>query len=379
MAKRKNIFKRAYRAVARAAARVILQPRAAPLPPPEAIRKIVIVKMWAIGEYVMATPAFAALRELYRDAHLTLLTGVALSPLASSAPFFDDVLTVPEGIFVRPRPGKLRRLRRRLAEESFDLAVVFHHAWEFSAFVAWTKIPHCLGFDRNGDGFAHTVKVPLPPEAHQVEEYFELARACGAAGEPGPLLVTPGAEAQAEAAHFLTQPPFDGRPVIVVAPGGGINPKTRMEIKRWPEEHYRELCTRLKADFDLLVVGGPSEGEANARLAAAVGAWDLTGKTSLGALYLLLQRAAAFVGNDSAPMHLAAAAGVPTVAFFGPTDPKLNGPWKTPALVLSREIECAPCYKDGYFPRCDHRRCLAEIAPAEAATRLYDFLDSQTG
>jgi lipopolysaccharide heptosyltransferase II len=343
------------------------------------VRKVVIVKLWAIGEYVMATPAFAALRELFPESRLTLLTGVALSPLASSAPFFDDVLTVPEEIFVRPRLGKLRRLRRRLAEESFDLAVVFHHAWEFSAFVAWAKIPHRLGFDRDGDGFAHTVKIPLPAEAHQVEEYFELARACGAAGEPGPLLVTPGAEAQAEAAHFLAQPPFDGRPVVVVAPGGGINPKTRMETKRWPPEHYRELCTTLRADFDLLVVGGPSEAEANASLASATGAWDLTGKTSLGALYLLLQRAAAFVGNDSAPMHLAAAAGIPTAAFFGPTDPKLNGPWKTPALVLTRETECAPCYKDGYFPRCDHRPCLAEITPEEAAARLYEFLDSLTG
>jgi len=338
-----------------------------------------VVKLWAIGEYVMATPTFAALRESFPHAEITLLTGVGLSPLASSAPFFDAALTVPEQIFVRPRPLKLHRLRRRLREGRFDLAILFHHAWEFSAFLAWTKIPHRLGFDRDGDGFAQTVKVPPPREAHQVEEYFELARACGAAGEPGPLLVTPSAEAQAEAAHFLAQPPSGERPVVVVAPGGGINPKTKMESKRWPPEHYRQLCTELKFDFDLLVVGGPAEAEANARLAAAVGARDLTGKTSLGALYLLLGRAAAFVGNDSAPMHLAAAAGIPTAAFFGPTDPKLNGPWKTPALILSREMECAPCYKDGYFPRCDHRRCLAEITPAEAAARLHEFLDSLAG
>jgi ADP-heptose:LPS heptosyltransferase len=211
---------------------------------------------------------------------------------------------------------------------------------------------------------------------HQVEEYFALATAYGAAGPPGPLVVVPGAEAEREAEHLLADPAFGTGPYILVAPGGGVNPKTRMEAKRWPAESYVELIGALRTDFNVVVAGGPSEVGTNAEIAASSGAHDITGKTSLPALYVLLRKAAAFVGNDSAPMHLAAAAGIPTAAFFGPTDASRNGPWRTPALVLSHETECRPCYDDGYFPACDHRRCLAGITPAEAAARIYDFLDT---
>lgn len=376
MPKKRNIFKRAVRAAAIAAAKAALRPREAPLPPREEIRKVIIIKLWAIGEYLMATPAFAALRQLLPRAEVTLLAGVAAAPLAAAAPAFDRVWTAPEEIFVKRRVGKLRRLRARLADENFDLAVVFHHAWEFSAFAAWTRVPNRVGLDRDGDGFAHTVKVLRPGGRHQVEEYFDLARACGAAGEPGPLAVAPGGEAETEAEHFLSEPPFADSAPVLVAPGGGVNPKTRMEAKRWPAENYVELINILKSDYDVALVGGPSDASLNADVAAATDVADLTGKTSLPALYLLFKKAKAFIGNDSAPMHLAAAAATPTAAFFGPTDPKVNGPWRTPALILTREADCRPCYVDGYFPDCGHRRCLTALTAPYAASRIYDFLDS---
>jgi lipopolysaccharide heptosyltransferase II len=376
LAFKRNIFKRIVRAAAIAAAQTVLRPREAPLPPREETRTVFVIKLWAIGEYLMATPAFASLRGLYPQAEITLLTGVAAAPLAAAAPTFDRVWTVPEEIFVRRRIRELRRLRARLAAEDADLAVVFHLAWEFSAFAAWAGVPNRVGFDRGGDGFAHTVKVPRLERRHQVEEYFDLARACGAAGDPGPLAVVPGDEAEAEAEHFLSEPPFAGSAPVLVAPGGGVNPKTRMEAKRWPAERYVELVNILKADYDIALVGGPSDAALNAGVAAATGVTDLTGKTSLPALYLLFKKAEAFIGNDSAPMHLAAAAGTPTIAFFGPTDPKVNGPWRTPALILTYETDCSPCYKDGYFPDCDHRRCLTAITASHAAARVHDFLDS---
>jgi lipopolysaccharide heptosyltransferase II len=376
LAKKRNIFKRAARAAAMAAAKAILRPREAPLPAAEDIGKVLLVKLWAIGEYVMATPAFAALRQLFPRAEITLLTGVAAAPLAAADPAFNRVWTVPEQIFVKRQFGRLSHLRRMLAAEAYDLAVVFHHAWEFSAFTAWTGVPHRVGFDRGGDGFAHTVKVARIEKRHQVEEYFDLARACGASGNPGPLTLAPGDEARAEAEHFLAEPPFAEPPPLLVAPGGGVNPKTRMEAKRWPAERYVELVNILKSEYGIALVGGPSDAALNAGVAAATGVADLTGKTSLPALYLLLRKARAFIGNDSAPMHLAAAAAAPTVAFFGPTDPEVNGPWRTRSLILAADADCRPCYEDGYFPACESRRCLTDITARHAAGRIYDFLDT---
>lgn len=377
MARQRHPIKSATRALAIAAARLWLRPREQSLPSPGEIRNILVFKMWAIGEYLMATPAFVALRARYPHARITFVGGLNIAPLAAAAPFFDEVWSVPEVIFVNRRLGAMRALGRRIKEPRFDLAVVFHHAWEFTLFMAAARIPHRVGFDRSSDGFAHTVKVPYGVRAHQVEEYFDLARACGAEGDPGALAVVPPAGAAEEAAALARAIPALGKAgYILVAPGGGVNPKTRMDDKRWPADSYIELIRDLKTTIAVVLVGGASDADINRAVAAAAAVPDITGQTSLGALFLLLQGARAFIGNDSAPMHLAAAAPCPTIAFFGPTNPRLNGPWQTRSLILGEKTACAPCYADGYFPPCAHRECLTAVRPEQAAREIYEFLDS---
>lgn len=372
MAKQPSPVKKFIRGAVTTAGRIWFHPKE--LPPPVAPEKVVIIKLWAIGEYLMATPAFVALRARYADAEITFVTGTTVSPVAAAAPYFDKVVTFPEEAFVRRRLGPLGRLCRILAREGYDAAVVFHHAWEFTLFTAAAGIPHRIGLDRNGDGFAHTVKVPCREGIHQVEEYFELARACGAQGEPGPLTVFSQEEDNRAAERLLESVRDGARPLVLIAPGGGVNVKTRMEDKRWPAEYYSRLIKTLAPDFNCVLVGSEGDRETNARVAQATAVADLTGKTSLRVLYALMARAAAFIGNDSAPMHLAAAARIPTVAFFGPTDPHLNGPWKTKALVVTRAEKCQPCYKDGYFPRCGRRPCLTSLLPEEVAPCVREFL-----
>jgi len=380
MPRKRSLIKSLTRGTAIAAARLWLQPRESPLPPPESIRNVLVFKMWAIGEYLMATPAFAALRARYPQAKITFVGGLNLAPLAAAAPFFDEVWSVPEEIFVDRRLGSMRALGRRVREAGFDLAVVFHQAWEFTLFTAAARVPHRVGFDRAGDGFGHTVKVPYGVRIHQVEEYFDLALACGAGGEPGPMVVAPPAGSVEEVAA-LRRENQSLRPgdYILVAPGGGVNPKTRMEDKRWPADYYGALIKALKNAYPVLLIGGPSDADVNNRVSAAASVPDLTGRTSLGALFLLLRGARLFIGNDSAPMHLAAAAGCPTVAFFGPTNPRLNGPWMTKCLILQSREPCVPCYADGYFPACADRKCLTGIKPENAAAEIHEFLDSFGG
>jgi ADP-heptose:LPS heptosyltransferase len=151
-----------------------------------------------------------------------------------------------------------------------------------------------------------------------------------------------------------------------------------MEDKRWPAENYARLAAGLADVAPLVYAGAPSDAAVNAAAGAGTAAADLTAMTSVPALYLILRGARAFIGNDSAPMHLAAAAACPTVAFFGPTNPTLNGPWKTRSLVLQGKEACAPCYADGYFPPCDHRRCLTAITPEHAAAAIREFLDTRS-
>ena len=374
----RTIIKDSAHAAAVSAGRVLYYGAERPLPPPGVIRRVLVVKVWAIGEVIMATPAFRALRELLPEARITMLTGRAAYPVVELSPRFDDVRTVDERTFLKPKAAELLSLVKELRRERYDLVVSVHHAWQFSVFAALTGARHRVGFDRAGEGFAYSTKVAPEPGRHQVEEYFDLAKALGAGGEPGPLEIHTDESDQRYADDTMERLKEAGKPVALVAPGGGVNPKTKMPEKRWPVERYAALIEMLAPDFAIALVGGPGDEETGTAVAGKLKAevTNLIGRTTLRELYALLTRADLFVGNDSAPMHLAAAAGAPTVAVFGPTDPTVNGPWSERAKVITRETDCAPCYRDGYFPECGDRRCLENVSAAKIYAGVTEFLDS---
>ncbi len=378
MSNPRTMIKKAVHTAAVNAGRVLYYGAERPLPPPGEIHRVLVVKVWAIGEVVMATPALRAVRALFREAHITMLTGRAAYPVVELSPRFDEVRAVDEQIFLRPEPGRLLAFARELRQERYDMVISLHHAWQFGVFASLTGARHRVGFDRAGEGFAHTVKVKLGQSLHQVEEYFDLARAAGAAGDPGPLEVFADDADERYAEETINRLREAGKPVAFLAPGGGTNPRTRMPEKRWPADRYAELADMLAPDFTLALVGGPDDTDAGAALLDKLNSdfANLIGRTTIRQLYALLARADLFVGNDSAPMHLAAAVGAPTVAVFGPTDPALNGPWSARAAVIRHEQDCGPCYRDGYFPDCEDRRCLEDITAAEVYAATVDFLDT---
>jgi len=366
------------RTAAVSAGRVLYYGAERPLPPPGEISRILVVKVWAIGEAIMATPTFRALRELFPEARITMLTGRAAYPVVELSPRFDKVLAADEAVFLKPKPAELLSLVKELRRERYDLVVSLHHAWQFGVFAALTGARRRVGFDRRREGFAYSTRVKLEPGRHQVNEYFDLAKALGTTGEPGPLEIYTDGSDELYAYETMERLKEAGKRAALVAPGGGVNPKTKMPEKRWPVERYAALIEMLAPDFAVALVGGPGDEEAGAAVAGKLKAevTNLIGRTTLRELYALLTRADLFVGNDSAPMHLAAAAGAPTVAAFGPTDPTLNGPWSDRARVITRETDCAPCYRDGYFPECSDRRCLENVSAAEIYAGVMEFLDS---
>ncbi|RKZ14471.1 hypothetical protein DRQ53_11415, partial [bacterium] len=120
--------------------------------------------------------------------------------------------------------------------------------------------------------------------------------------------------------------------------------------KQWPSESFVELARRFRDEDDLLPVfiGGPGDAERRmaAELADAAGGVDLAGRTDLPTLAALLDAARLYVGNDSGPMHLAAATGTPTVGIFGSTNPAWTAPRGPRAVVVGPgPVDCSPCYR----------------------------------
>jgi len=331
------------------------------------IRSILVVKMWATGELLMATPAFAALRTALPNAKITILTGRNSAPVVIDSPYFDEVWIRPESVFLNKQLSQMNKLRRRIKKRKFDLVLSFHHSWEFSLFLATSGIRHRIGFARDDDGFAYTYRVPLKPGLHQVEEYFELIRPFGVDGEPGRLKMFASEKAERKASEIIRAIRPGPRGIAVIVPGGGVNPKTKMPQKRWPADKYAGLIEILNRDYAIVLGGGPSDLELNRYIMSlndtpVINLADKPWKTDIQTFYSILKQASLFVGNDSAPMHLAAAAGIPTAAIFGPTDPAFNGPWEVQHAVVNNGQPCSPCYKDGYFPNCEHLSCLNDIS-----------------
>ena len=125
----------------------------------------------------------------------------------------------------------------------------------------------------------------------------------------------------------------------------GMNPGSVWNTKRWLPERFAELCVRLRADGLIpVLIGGAEDKALGARIAQDGGALDLTGKTDLEELKALMGRLSVFVTNDSGPMHLAAAAGVPVVAIFGATTRELGFfPYGPGHRVVEVDLACRPC------------------------------------
>ncbi len=300
-------------------------------------REVLVIKLSALGDMVLAFPAFARIRAAHPQARITLLTTPPYAALASASPFFDAVES--DG---RPRTlgGALAlfaRLRRRRLELVYDLQGNDRTNLLFQALrpapPRWSGVAFgCALPHRNADRM----------RLHTLERQAEQLRDAGiwpdAPVEPGTApppdlawmsALTPRAPADALA---------ESRPTALLVPGAAPS----RPAKRWPAGAYAELARRLTDQgFAVTLIGGPGETGLGHEIAgAASGVTNLIGETDFAGIAALGARARVAVGNDTGPMHLIAAAGAPCVSLFsGDSDPALCAPRGN--VVILREPDLA--------------------------------------
>ncbi|MEK6603257.1 MAG: lipopolysaccharide heptosyltransferase II, partial [Nitrospirota bacterium] len=241
--------------------------------------------------------------------------------------------------------GKLS-LALQLNRGRYDLAILLQNAFEAAAVTALAGIPNRYGYATDGRSFLLTHRVPLTPKVrrkHQVEYYLELLRPLGIPVEPAAptLRTTPGEDA---AASELLQA-FGVKPDQVVI---GLNPGSVYgSAKRWLPERFAQVADRLAAEHGacVLIFGGKGEEELGTAIAGMMTAPTIvySGRTTVRQLMALIKRCRLFITNDTGPMHVAAAFGVPLVAIFGPTNPVTTSPYGPGHELVRHPVECAPC------------------------------------
>jgi heptosyltransferase III len=340
--------------------------------------RILVVTLRRLGDVLLTTPLVRTLRRGFPQGTLDILVFRGSERILKGNPDVDNVITVPE----RPSAGETIALIRQLWRR-YDLAVTTQAGDRptFYAVVAGRRrvglIPHAGETGAWWKRHAHHIAVAAEPDRHRVTQLLTLASALGL--DHAPDIVCPQGSSAAEVA-----PP--GRYAVVHA-----NPFYR--YKRWNDLGWRGLARGL-AQRGLAVVA--TEGRDAAERAYVDGLWGPAdppvvrerGRLDWAGLTALLRGAAVYVGPDTSMTHLAAGSGCPTIALYGPTSPRLIGPWPVGGLVapwdhagtiqrrgnvwvVQNPLPCLPCEKLGCEGHLDSfSRCLDELSAAAVLTAV---------
>jgi lipopolysaccharide heptosyltransferase II len=332
-------------------------------------RAIVVIKPCCLGDLVMTTPLLAVIRRAYPAASITYVAGTWSKVIPEHHPAVDTVIDCGTvGIPGRYSFSDYKKLARTLRQQHFDLAFVLDRSPMLTLLPLLAGIPRRVGPDSLARGFSLTDRVPVSSSPthlqHQAEVYLDLARAIGLPIDAPRMRFEPTARER----QSVSRP---SRLRVALFTGGGSNPGMDLTAKRWPLERYQELARRLihERDAQILLIGGPGDVPLNQQLQDALRVQEdalinLTGKTTLGELAAQLEQCALFIGNDSSPMHLAAAVNIPVIAIFGPTSPQEYGPYPPDDprhIAIWRHPTGQPCFFLGKMQACTHCTCMQSV------------------
>lgn len=346
---------------------------------PARICRILIIRTSALGDVLHVLPALEALHQRFPGARIAWLVEPLSAPILGGHPLIDTVHVMDRKRWVRDlrSPRKWGRTFREvtalvaaLRRERYDLVIDFQGNIRSGVAVLLSGGHHRLGFDRQdcrewgGWAFTNLKASRSPPLIHKVLKNLHLVRELGWDGEcPQPRLSIPPADVD-WAREVVDGIEGDG-PLVTLHPA-----VSRFgAFKRWPAEHFRELCELLRDELDarILVTWGPGERE----MAAEIGHGTLAPATpELLRLAALVALSDLFVAADTGVLHLATLLGVPVVGLYGPKNPEVYGPHNHRGRVLRNPVPCSPCH----LRRCPHRTCMATLFAPEVFAAARDVL-----
>jgi lipopolysaccharide heptosyltransferase II len=334
------------------------------------------VKLADLGDALTATPALRALRQSWPSATIDVLTSPAGAAAMAGLDSVDRLWIAdkhrfdsPAGLLAPSALGGLAPLLGRLRHERYDRLLLLHHlttlfgTLKYALLAAIVHARQTIGLD-NGRGWFLDTRVPDAGfgDLHEVDYNLAVTSAAGASRPERPQLeIAVDAPAEQRAHELLA-----GSDWIALHAGGG----TYSLARRWPAECFAEVGRKLAVSTGsrLVLVGAEDDRGPHALLARELHALDLTGLTAVKETAAVLRRCRLLVSNDSGVVHLAAAAGTPVVAIFGPSNARAWGPYPVAQhRVVRVSLPCSPCFYRGQrlgTPQgCATRDCLQLITP----------------
>lgn len=358
-----------------------------PTPPDqdwERAKTILCVRLDSLGDILMTTPAFHALKTTTTDRHLVLLTSPAGAEVAALIPEIDEVI-VYEAPWMKSTAAHREsyfdfEMITFLQERSFDAAVIFTAFSQSplpAAFLCYLaniplRLAHC--HENPYQLLTHWILDPEPSTGirHEVQRQLDLVATLGYSAVRETLSLTIPQSAQENLWQILQSTGIDlNQPWIVLHPGATA------PSRRYAPEGFTEISRCLiRQGYQIIFVGKHLEYDLihwiQNQLTSA--SCSLVDCLTLGELAALLKVSALLISNNSGPVHLAAAVGTPVVDLYALTNPQ-HTPWQVPHRVLFHDVPCKFCYKS-ICPE-GHHHCLSLVTPDQVMAAVSELLHRQ--
>lgn len=352
-------------------------------------RRILCVRLDALGDVLMCTPAMRALRDAAPGRSLTLLTSPSGAAVAPFVPEVDDTIVHAAPWMKQDAPATpaaLLALAACLAARRFDAAVVFTTYTQSAlpaATLCWLAgIPLRLAHCRENPYHLLTDWIAEPePRAmvrHEVQRQLELVRHAGVPRRAGPApalsFALRAADLAATRARLLRLGIDPDRPWLLLHPGASA------PSRRYPAGHWARAVNLLvrRTGLPVVITGSAVDAALVAEIRAACGVAlpSLAGQLSLGELGAALRLATAALTNNSGPAHVAAAVGTPVVTLYALTNPQ-HTPWRVRSRVLFQDVPCRFCFKSTC--PAGHHACLTGVEPERVVEAVLALLPPALG
>lgn len=348
------------------------------------IKRALVIKLRHHGDVLVSSPVFSVLKAQAPQVEIDALVYADTAEMLTLHPAIAQVHTIDRKWKQLGTVGQVKAelaLYNTLKARGYDLIIHLTEHWRGAWLCRllqprWSVGPVVKGRSKRWkQSFTHLQSAPGNALRHMAEANLDSLRRIGI--QPGPderrLTLVPGAAAEAVVARHLQGFGLQGGDFI------HIHPASRWFFKCWPVDSMTALVARLQGEGHAVVLTAAPSRDEQAMLEAiqarlTTPAFSLSGQLSLKELAALTQAAKLFIGVDSAPMHIAAAVGTPTVALFGPSGDKQWGPWGVPfRVVASTRHPCRPCGIDG----CGGGKvsdCLTSLSVEEVLAAAHELL-----
>lgn len=325
-----------------------------------------------LGDSVMVSPAFEALKRHFPNATFSIVGNKASCGIYSRDPRVSNIY-IDETKKSKNRFSATLQFAKKVGKH--DIAIAFNNHFFSALFLYATKSSIRVGYGKNFRFFLLNQNIKFISGIHQVLSYMNLiSKVCNRDLIYPNSKIDDNIKLKLISQHIKHFHKDDSKRYI------GINASAAYgSAKRWEEKYFVEIVLHfLKNDCAVILFGGNDDcglkriQQMLKQYDTGDGLIDLIGKTDINLLCDYIAILDLFITNDSGPMHIAASYDVPIIAMFGPTDSKETRPWSDNAIILDKQISCAPCKKR----ECPlgHHNCMKLITPDEVIMHSYMLL-----